>query len=453
MHVTLIQPAMGREADADKFVESWKMEPLSIAHLASLTPPEHQITFHDDRCEPIPFDTPTDLVGISAETYTAKRSYQIAAEFRKRGVPVVIGGYHATLVPDEPGAFCDAVVEGEAEGVWQRLLSDAARGQLERRYRSAARPPLAGLTPDRSIFSGKRYMPLTLVESGRGCHYSCDFCSIAGFYRKSFRQRPPADVAAEIESTGRRYVFLVDDNIVADFGRAKQLFRELAPLKVSWLSQGTLTMARDPELLDHLQKSGCAGLLVGFESLSPENLRAMRKSFNRVRGGYAENIARLRDRGIKIYATFVFGYDHDTPELFEQTLEFALEQRFYIAAFAHLQPFPGTPLYRRLEAEGRLLHRRWWLEPGVRFGQVIFRPALMSPAELRERLMEMRRRFFSASGILRRARDLRANLSSPASALFYLVSNALMRKELDEKFGLPIGDLSLPEPALMPAAA
>ena len=450
MRVTLIQPAMGRESS--EYVESWKMEPLSIAALAGLTPPAHEVVFWDDRVEPIPYDEPSDLVAISVETYTARRAYQIAAEYRRRGVSVVMGGYHPTLVPDEAARYADAIMIGEAEAVWGELLADAARGALQPRYQGAARPSMKGLRPARQIFADKRYMPLALVESGRGCKFGCDFCSIAAFFDQSYHYRPPQDVAAEVAATGRKLLFLVDDNVIADFERAKALFRAIEPCKVKWLSQGTLNAARDPELLRAMRRSGCAGMLIGFESLCDENLRAMNKSFNQVAGGWTEAIARIRDHGIKIYATFVFGYDHDTPALFERTLEFALEQKFFVAAFNHLQPFPGTPLYERLEAQGRLLYDRWWLEPGLRFGNVVFRPKQMAPEELFERLMELRRRFFSYRGILSRGLELKANFNTPLDGGIYLLVNLLLRKELDEKWGLPLGDLSRPDPR-QPAAS
>lgn len=444
MKITLIQPAMGREND--QYVESWKMEPLSMAQLAALTPPEHEVVFWDDRCEIIPIDEPTDLVAITCETYTARRTYQLANAYRERGVPVIIGGYHATLLPEETAQFADAILLGEAEDVWADVLADAARGALAPRYRSSDRPSLDGVAPDRRIFAGKKYMPLALVESGRGCKFGCDFCSISAFYNRSYVYRPATEVAREVEKTGKKLLFLVDDNVVADFDRAKALFRELAPLKVHWISQGTLNVTKDPELMDLMHKSGCAGMLIGFESLSSQNLQAMNKGFNEFAGGYPEALAKLRDKAVKIYATFVFGYDYDTPDLFERTLDFAMQEKFFVAAFNHLQPFPGTPLYRRMEQEGRLLYDRWWLEPDLRFGNIVFQPKAMSPEALFERLMSLRRRFFSYRSILKRSVDFQCNLASPFSGGIYYLVNALLKREINEKWGLPLGDLSAPDP-------
>lgn len=444
MRIALIQPAMGREGD--EYVASWKMEPLSMAALAGLTPPEHSVTFWDDRTEAIPYDDPVDLAAISVETYTARRAYQIARQYQRRGVPVVMGGYHASLVPDETAQFADAILVGEAEDIWPQMVADAAAGKLKPRYTAPGRPNLLHRMPDRRIFRGKRYLPLTLVESGRGCRFACDFCSIASFYGSTFEPRAPQDVATEIAATGRKWVFLVDDNFTADFDRAKALCRALIPQKIRWISQATINTARDPEMMDLLQKSGCAALLIGFESLSSANLKAMNKTFNQGVENYRESLKRFQERGIKIYATFVFGYDTDTPDLYRRTLDFALENDFFLAAFNHLQPFPGTPLYRRMEAEGRLLYDRWWLEPDYRFGQLVFQPSGISKHELYERLQGMRREFYSVRNIALRARNWKANLLGPGPGWLYLLSNWMLRKELDEKWVTPLGDLREPDP-------
>ena len=443
MHVTLIQPAMGH--DGPRYVASWKMEPLSLATLAGLTPRMVDLAFWDDRMEPIPYDEPTDLVAISVESYTAQRSYQIAAQYRRRGVPTVLGGYHASLLPEEASQYADSVLVGQAEGVWARLLQDAAAGTLQPRYEATEPAQLAAVRPDRAIFEGKKYLPLTLVESGRGCRFGCDFCSIAAFYRSSFQARPVADIVAEIEAAQRKWIFLVDDNLTVDVERTKELCRALIPLKVKWVSQATVRSAEDPELLDLLVKSGCAGLLIGFESIDSDNLKAMNKAFNRGADTYRTAIRRIHDHGLKIYATFVFGYDKEPADIYERTLDFALEQQFFVAAFNHLQPFPGTPLYDRLQAEGRLRYERWWLEPGYRFGTVAFQPKGVGPDALFDRLMDLRRRFYGARGILRRA-TLPTNVFGNGLGWLYGGLNLLLRKELVDKWAIPMGDQSEPFP-------
>ena len=268
MKVTFIRPNLyeGRSRDA--------MEPLAFAILQGLTPPDVEAAFYDERLEPIPFDEPTDLAALTVETYTARRAYSIAAEFRRRGVPVVMGGYHPTFLPEEALHHADAVVEGDAEGLWEQVVADARQGRLQRRYRRESFAPLGGSPPDRRVFQGKRYAPVTLVQYGRGCRYNCDFCSIRAFYGTSLRQRPVAEVADEVERQGRRHVFFVDDNIFVDVPKAKELFRALIPLRIRWSCQVSIDVAHDRELLALMEKSGCLTAVVGFESLQAESLAA-----------------------------------------------------------------------------------------------------------------------------------------------------------------------------------
>jgi radical SAM superfamily enzyme YgiQ (UPF0313 family) len=431
---------MGRRAGKG-YIRTWQMEPLQPALLAGLTPPDIALRFHDDRLEPIPFDEPTDLVAISVETYAARRAYQIASEFRRRGVPVVMGGFHATLCPEEVADYAEAVVEGEAEAVWPELLDDARHGRLRRRYCGRERPSLAGLRYDRSIYARKRYLPIGMVESGRGCRFRCEFCAVQSFFDASYRARPVDDMLAELRSlSGRhRLFFFVDDNFVADMERAKQLARAMAPLGIRWVTQLSINAAHDQELLDLLAASGCRGVLIGFESLSPDTLGAMRKGFNQMDGGYEVALDNLRRRRIPVYATFVLGYDGDGPESFGETLEFALRQRFYLAAFAHLLPFPGTPLYARLEGEGRLLHPHWWMDPDYGYNRVTFAPQRMSPEALQQQCLQARRRFFSLGSILRRGLDP-ANRADAFMWRTFFPINLLHRYEIGERNHYPLGD-------------
>jgi radical SAM superfamily enzyme YgiQ (UPF0313 family) len=236
MKVTFIQPSIGRKKPGE-YLKTWQMEPLVIAVLSSLTPAHIERAFFDDRIEEIDYDDPTDLAAISVETYTAKRAYQISAEYRRRGVKVVVGGFHPTLAPDDAKQHADSVVIGEAEGVWQQVLDDAREGRLKESYQAKARPALNGSLPDRSIYKGKRYLSLALVESGRGCRFNCNFCSISAFYNMTYRPRPISEVVKEIQSIRAKTVFLIDDNIAADIDRAKELFRAFIPLGIRWISQ------------------------------------------------------------------------------------------------------------------------------------------------------------------------------------------------------------------------
>jgi radical SAM superfamily enzyme YgiQ (UPF0313 family) len=328
------------------------MEPLAPAVLAGLTPSDVQIQFYDDRMESVPFDEPTDLVAMSVETYTAKRAYQIASAYRERSVPVVLGGFHPTLVPEESSEHAESIVVGEAERLWSQVIDDYRHGRQRRIYSEADRPSLRGLEPDRSIFAGKRYLPIGLVEAARGCALRCEFCAVQSYFGSTQTWRPVEEVIEELRQIKKPLIFFVDDNIVSDVDNAKALFHALIPLKLRWVSQATIHAAHDEELLRLMKASGCQGLLIGLETLNPGNLKRMNKSFNCMKGGYEEGLANLRRYGIRLYVTFVLGYDEDTEQTVWENLDFASRHKFYIAAFNHLTPFPGTPLYERLAQEG-----------------------------------------------------------------------------------------------------
>ena len=416
------------------------MEPLPPALIAGLTPPGIDVKFYDDRMEPLPFDEATDLVAMSVETYTARRAYQIASEYRRRGIPVVMGGFHPTLCPDEVAQYAESVVIGEAEALWPRILDDYRHGRPEKWYRQEGRPPLAGVRPDRTIFRGKRYLPIGLVEVGRGCHFRCEFCAVQKVFAASQTRRPADEVLSEVAGMRNKgLIFFVDDNITSNLTQAKEFFRALIPLRVRWVSQSSINAAHDEEFLDLLVRSGCQGVLMGFESLDPENLRAMNKSFNASRGGYAQALSNLRRFGIRLYATFIFGYDLDTPESFRETVEFAVENAFYITAFNHLTPFPGTDLYRRLEAQGRLLFEAWWLDDRYRYNMVPFRPARMTPVEVEQGCVEARRAFYSWPSILRRSLDPVNRAGWFMFRSFFLI-NALHRADVAGRNHYPLGD-------------
>lgn len=441
MRLTIVHPCIGRRAGED-YIRTWQMEPLAPAVLAGLSPPGVEVSFYDDRMERVPFDEPTDLVALSVETYTARRSYQIASEYRRRGVPVVMGGFHPTLVPDEAARYAEAIVVGEAEGTWARVLEDFAAGRPRRVYASGSRPSLAGLRLDRSIFAGKRYLPIGLVEAGRGCHFKCEFCAIQSYFGSTQTRRPAEEIIDEIRRVDRKLIFFVDDNITSNMEEAKEFFRALIPLKVRWVSQASINAAHDDEFLRLIKASGCQGLLIGFESLNESNLRRMQKSFNTMKGGYERALENLRRHGIRLYVTFILGYDDDAADTFDQTLAFALRHRFYMVAFNHLTPFPGTPLYDRLAREGRLLYDRWWLHPDYRYGMVPFTPRGMTPEAVKRRCIEARAKFYSYGSMLRRSLDFRVNGNSAFMWSNFFVINMLMRREVLQRQDFPLGDES-----------
>ena len=439
MRLTLIHPCIGRRK-GQPYIRLWQMEPLPPAAIAGLTPRGVDIKFYDDRMEPIPFDEPTDLVAISVETYTAKRAYQIASEYRKRNIPVVMGGFHATLCPEEVSQYADAVVIGEAESVWEQVLQDAQRGSLQTYYRSPARPSLAGLRPNRSIYAGKNYLPIGLVEAGRGCHFVCDFCAVQTVFNHTQTRRPADDILEELERMrDKPLIFFVDDNITSNMDQAKAFFRELVKLKIRWVSQASINAAHDEEFLQLIKASGCQGVLIGFESLNPDNLKKMNKGFNTMKGGYEKALENLRKYNIRLYITFVFGYDEDTESSFGETVDFALKHKFYIAAFNHLTPFPGTPLYKRLGEENRLLYENWWLDDRYSYNMIPFQPARMTPEALQRGCVNARAEFYKWSNIWERSLDP-VNRSNSAMRWHFYGINAMFRREVRQRDYYPLGD-------------
>ncbi len=427
MKVTFVRPNLYDDRSSDA------MEPLCFAILKSLTPDHIETAFYDERLEVIPTDEDTDLVAMTVETYTARRAYQIAAQYRRRDVPVVIGGYHPTFLPEEGLQHADAVVQGDAEGIWGQVLEDAQNGGLRSVYRSDEFPDLANLMPDRSIFEGKRYAPLGLVQYGRGCKFNCSFCSIRAFYGTNLRQRPVADVVEDIRRSGRRHIFIVDDNIFVDIDKAKELFEALVPLKIKWSCQVSIDVARDADLVKLMARSGCISALIGFESLDPLSLREMKKGWNVKWQSYDESIAIFQNAGIMIYGTFIFGCDHDKVENFDVTVEFAIKHKFMLANFNPLTPTPGAPLFDRMQREGRLLHDRWWLDPDFKYGDATLRPMNMTADELTSGCFAARKKFNTVSSIMRRLGDRRTNLRSPFRAGVYLLANLVSRREIYRK--------------------
>jgi len=438
MNVTFIVPAVGRKPGVP-YLRTWQMEPLAIATLAALTPTNIERRFFDDRLEAIDYGMPTDLVAISVETYTARRAYQIAARYRKKGVSVVMGGFHPTLAPEDALEHADAIVMGEAEEAWPRLLADFAAGEMKRQYKPDARPSLGGRFPDRSIYGTKVYQPIALVETARGCKFKCEFCSITRFYNRSHRQRPIEDVVKEISGLQRRYVFFTDDNISVNRARFRELLTALIPLKISWAAQASIDIAKDEDLLQLMRRSGCVCVLIGFETLNPRVLSLMDKAVNAQAKIYESAAVALRKHGIGVYGTFVFGYDHDDLGSFQRTLEFAKRHGFFFTAFNHLVPFPGTPLYDRLDDEGRLLYKKWWLSAEYRFGDIAFRVEGMSEKQLGDMCYTFRQRFYGFASILRRLTNWRANCCSLRRLFLYVSLNVLSHNDVAGRQQLPLG--------------
>ena len=410
--------------------------------LAGLTPPDIEVVLYDDRMEAIPYDEPTDLVAITVETYTARRAYEIAAEFRLRGVPVILGGMHVALLPEEAAMHADSIFVGDAEAGWLQVLADVRTQRLRRRYDGA--PGIAqfgNVRPRRDLYAGKGYLPITLMQFSRGCRFACSFCAVSQYFGKKHYLRRIDEVVAEIESQPRHFIFFVDDNIASDRMALKELCHALIPLRVHWISQASLDVTQDRELMRLMERSGCWGHVMGFESISPGSLRDARKSPN-IRGfsHYAQEIAVLRDHGMQTWAAFTLGYDHDTPASIRATVDFALHNKFTFAAYNILMPYPGTPLYRKLAQENRLLYDgRWWLHPEYRFNHAAFRPARMSPDELTKACHAARTRYNSLGGMVWRFSDWQTSFRSLGRVLSYWRYSLLFRKEVYKKHGMKFG--------------
>ncbi len=396
------------------FGKSLRYAPLTLATLAALIPGdlEAEVAVYDEGIEEFPEDLEADLVGISAITGTAPRSYELARMFRAQGKTVVLGGVHPTLCPDEAQQHADAVVTGYAEESWPQLLRDFARGELRTRYQQSPNLSLAGRPlPRRDLLGLHRYSTPHTIEATRGCIHRCRFCVVPSAWGRPL-QKPESEVIAEIESMDCRSVLFLDLNLIADVAYAKSLFREMAHLNITWAGLATVQIAWDDELLDLARKSGCRGLLVGFETVSPEGLSESKKSFNLHRT-YGEVIAKLHDAGIAIMGTFVFGFEPDTLDVFQQVAEFAVEHRIDLPRYAILTPFPGTPLFRQMEREGRILTRDWSLYDGQ---HTVFQPKGMSPEQLYSGLEQAWKTTYSWGNIARRLKGSRRMLLKALAA-------------------------------------
>jgi len=388
-----------------------KYPPTNLAYLAALTPTGWDIRIIDETIESLNFED-ADLVGITSMTPTAPRAYAISEEYRRRGIKTVIGGIHASFLPEEAIQYTDSVVIGEAESVWQDLIHDFERKELKRFYRGEHTPLENLVRPRRDLLSNKYALKLGSVETARGCPMDCEFCSVTAFNGRMYRARPVEEVLDELETTDKKNIFF-SDNTILGYGkkaeeRAIRLFRGMIDrgLNKRWYSQVGIDIMDNPDLLKWAKKSGCSGLAIGFESISEDALQAMHKVRNLKLGveKYEEGIKRVHDHGIPIAGAFVLGSDGDTKEVFQRTTEFVLDANVDASQFTIITPLPGTRLYSSLQQEGRLLYTNYphdWTH--YDFTEVVFKPKHMTPDELMEGVTQMYRDTSSRARSLKRA--------------------------------------------------
>lgn len=365
------------------FKQSLRYMPLTLPTLAALIPDDlsAEVVCIDEGIADVDLDLDADLIGMTVITGTAKRSYELAKHFRERGITVVLGGPHVTLVPDDAQPHADSIVVGYAEEEWPRLLRDFAAGNLQLRYTQSPSLDLAGSPlPKREVLPRSRYITADVFEATRGCTHNCSFCVVPSAWGRKPLQKPVEEVVADIRRRRARRAIFIDLNLIADKKYAATLFEALIPLKIHWYGLTTTLLCQDKPLLDLVARSGCRGLLMGFESLSRQNLGENQKPFNNPKN-FRAIVDQLHERKISLQGCFVFGLDEDTPDVFLETARFAVDAGIDLPRFAIVTPFPGTALYNKLESEGRILSNDWELYDGQ---HVVFQPAAMSVEQLQQ---------------------------------------------------------------------
>jgi radical SAM superfamily enzyme YgiQ (UPF0313 family) len=428
MKILLVKPGIGNVIK-DYNLDDGRMEPLSLGVIASLTPPEHEVSLVDDRIEDINYEEKADLVAITVDTYTAKRAYHIADQFMRLGIPIILGGIHISLLPFEAKQHADSIVIGDAETVWKKMLADLSNGELKKVYTGEFKIPQNGSPPNRSLFKGKGYLPVSIIQFTRGCPYSCSFCSTAGYFNHTHIFREPESVVEEIRRDKLKFLLFADDNITANPDKAKELFYALIPLKIRWAGQASIEMVKDSELLELMKRSGCLGQLVGFDSMDEDSLRWLNKKTNLSEfDEYKEAIEILRKYNFQTWASFMLGSDLDTIESIKGTVEFAIRSKFTLACFHLLSPCPKTRIYEQFKSENRLLYDdKWWLHHDYKYNKSAFLPNNMTPEQLSQAVVWANKHFYKFNSIAHRLFDARTNFHSLFKHLLYLRFNILIR--------------------------
>jgi radical SAM superfamily enzyme YgiQ (UPF0313 family) len=438
MKILLISPERERKKE-EAFL--FKLSFLNLPYVAAVTPPGVELKIVDEAFEKIDFEEKVDLVGITAQTPVAPRAYQITGEFKKRGIPVVMGGVHASMLPQEALQHVDAVVVGEAEGVWPDLIEDLRRGRMRRTYvGSKLTNPSHLPLPRRDLLNESFYFPLKLLETTRGCPHRCDFCGVSKFFGYRYRNRPIREIERELNilfrkgpvmNLGlkkilslfsrdlpyflkRRLLYVIDSNIAGDKRFCLDLLSLLKEFDLLWYGHAPVSVAFDQKLLEAFAQSGCIALNIGFESFSIKNLNTMGKGFNQP-SRYAEAVERIHDQGIGIMGTFIVGLDDDDPGVFQRIIDFCIDSRLDWALAFIMAPYPGTDSFLRLEKEGRILCRDWEKYDSL---NAVYQPLRMSVEELEKGVRRIWKEVFSTSSVYKRI------VKRPwVHPLFYLAMN------------------------------
>lgn len=426
-YALLINPFYPKDPNAS-FGKHVLTPTLALTSFAATTPPHWQVRYWDENLldgRP-PFAPLPEVVGITVHLTFAKRAFELARWYRRRGSKVVLGGLHVLSCPSECAPHADALAIGDGVELWRRILADVEAGRLAPRYTATyesdyRRDP----APRRQLLPRRSFLTTTSLIATRGCHNRCGFCYLATEgLRMPYRMRAPAQVAAEFAADGQPYGVFIDNNLGSNRAYLSELCRALQPLDKIWSAAVSIDVTDDPALVRRMALAGCTGVFVGFESLSDENLAAARKKTPKA-ADYARRVRMLHDNGIQVNGSFVLGFDHDRPDVFARTAAWIEQNRLECATFHILTPYPATPLFRQMEAQGRLLHRNWDFYDTA---HAVFRPRHMSPEELERGYAWIYQRLFSHTSIWRRRpEDWRAVAPYLAMSYLYKRSNRFWR--------------------------
>lgn len=401
-------------------------QPLGLGIIAALTPPGWKIKIIDENFRAFRFYD-ADLVGLTAFTSTAPRAYEIAAVYRERGIPVVMGGIHASMVPEESMKYVDSVVTGEAEPVWGQVISDFEAGTLKKIYRSPFAKEIHQPVPRRDLFH-PGYI-CAGIQTTRGCPMNCSFCSVSAFNGRHYRFRPVEEVLDELEAIPQKFVFFIDDNIIGQSReskeRARQLFEGIIRrgIKKYWLSQSSINFADDEELLDLAYRSGCRMIFLGIESEAEDQLEEANKKLNLARGtgSYRKIFKTIQKHGIGVIAGLIFGWDSDTPETIRRRGDFAIRCGADSFQISVLTPLPGTEVFARAESEKRLIYADF---PGDWQRYDYFEPTIVHPrysaSELAKEIDKAKKKIFARRNIL--LRNLKTLWNTRSFTAFWILS-------------------------------